>query len=57
MSLWVPFDMLRAPKGALGLRRTVSMHLLRSVVDVVLALTTLLGREGLTELALGVVLG
>ena len=46
-----------APKGALGFRRTVSMHLLRSVVDVVLALTTLLGRQGLAELALGVVLG
>jgi len=33
------------------------MDVLWTVVDVVLALTTLLGRQGLTELALGVVLG
>ena len=69
-NLRVPFDKLRArllklkgrlarlaPEGALGFRRTVSMHVLWTVVDVVLALTTLLGRQGLTELALGVVLG
>ena len=46
-----------AAKVALRFNRTVPMHLLWTVVEVVLTFTTLLGGKGLAELALGLVLG
>ena len=42
---------------ALGLNRTLRLHILLGVVDVVLALSTLLGRQSLAELALGLIFG
>jgi hypothetical protein len=42
--------------GALGVNGSVRLHVLRSVIDVVLALTTLLRGQSLPELALGLVL-
>ena len=68
----MPFDRLRAQSRAqgtrtelarfasegraLGFNRTMRMDVLLSVIDMVLALTTLLGCQSLSELALGLVL-
>ena len=47
---------LAPDEGALGFSRAVPLHRLLSVVDVVLALTTLLGGQRFPEFALGLVL-
>jgi hypothetical protein len=46
-----------ASKVALRLHGAMRMRLLRLVIDVILALATLLSRQSLTEFALGLVLG
>src|SRR5215213_7251931 len=43
-------------KGPLGLNRALVVHVLLRVVDMVLALTSLLGGQGLPEFPLGLVL-
>lgn len=46
-----------APESPLRLNRALGVHVLWSVIDVVFALTTLFGRQCLTEFGFGLVLG